>query len=187
MKVEPRLLKTITLRFLFPLVLLFTAIGLSIYAYLGGLRSPTVTLETAAAPVLLAGQPFAGKASEARFGELFRAAKTTQDAGTLPTAQALANLYYNDPEAAHDSIRAFVGLRVADTLGRLPAGWRYRVWPAGRRAMHARLASTSYLLAPGKLYSAAEQALKDLKLPKQPPYLEQFGPGESSELWLGLK
>ncbi|MGI4834995.1 MAG: hypothetical protein ACRYFK_16195 [Janthinobacterium lividum] len=175
------------MRFLFPLVLLFTAIGLSIYAYLGGLRRPAVALETSAAPVLLAGQPFVGKASEARFGELFRAAKTAQDAGTLPAAQALANLYYNDPEAAHDSIRAFVGLRVADTLGHLPAGWRYRTWPRGRRAMHARLASTSYLLAPGQLYSAAEQGLKSLQLTKQPPYLEQFGPGEGSELWLGVK
>ncbi|NML67105.1 hypothetical protein HHL22_18010 [Hymenobacter sp. RP-2-7] len=175
------------MRFLFPLVLLFTALGLSIYAYLGGLHSPTVALETTVAPVLLAGQPFAGKASEASFGELFRAAKTTQDARSLPAAQALANLYYNDPEAAHDSIRAFVGLRVADTLGRLPAGWRYRVVPAGRRTMHARMVGTSFLLAPGKLYSAAEQGLKDLKLTKQPPYLEQFGPGDSSELWLGAK
>ena len=175
------------MRFFFPLVLIFTAIGLSIYAYLGGLRSPTVALETSAAPVLLAGQPFAGKANEASFGELFRAAKTAQDARTLPAAQALANLYYNDPEAAHDSIRAFVGLRVADTLGRLPAGWRYRAVPAGRRAMHARLEGASFLLSPGKLYSAAEQGLKSLKLTKQPPYLEQFGPGEASELWLGVK
>jgi DNA gyrase inhibitor GyrI len=174
-------------RFLLPLVLIFTAIGLGTYAYLGGLRTPTVALETSAIPVLLAGQSFVGKADEARFGELFRAAKTAQDARTLPAAQALANLYYNDPETAHDSIRAFVGLRVADTLGRLPAGWRYRVVPAGRRAMHARLTGASFLLSPGKLYSAAEQGLKSLKLTKRPPYLEQFGPGEASELWLGAK
>lgn len=175
------------MRFLFPLVLIFTAIGLSIYAYLGGLHSPAVALETTAAPVLLAGQPFAGKVDGSRFGELFREAKTAQDSHALPATQALANLYYNDPESAHDSIRAFVGLRVADTLGRLPAGWHYRALPAGRRTMHARIASTSFLLAPGKLYSAAEQGLQDLKLAKQPPYLEQFGPGETSELWLGVK
>lgn len=175
------------MRFLLPLVLLFTAIGLGIYAYLGGLHSPTVALEATAAPVLLAGQPYAGKVDGSRFGELFREAKTAQDAHTLPTAQALANLYYNDPETAHDSIRAFVGLRVADTLARLPAGWHYHALPVGRRAMHAHIASTSYMLAPGKLYSAADQGLQDLHLTKQPPYLEQFGPGESSELWMGVK
>ncbi|RZK27837.1 MAG: hypothetical protein EOO63_12555 [Hymenobacter sp.] len=175
------------MRFLFPLVLLFTAIGLSIYAYLGGLRTPVTALETTATPVLLAGQFYAGKVDGGRFGELFREAKTALDGRTMPQAQALANLYYNDPEQAHDSIRALVGVRVTDTLGALPAGWRYRVLPAGRRAVHARIASTSFLLAPGKLYGAAEQSLKTLKQTKQPPYLEQFGPGENSELWLGVK
>lgn len=175
------------MRFLFPLVLVFTAIGLSIYAYLGGLHTPTAAPETTAAAVLLAGQPYAGKVDEGRFGELFRAAKTAHDAHTVPAAQALANLYYNDPEQAHDSIRAFVGLRVADTLGALPAGWHYRALPVGRRTVHAHIERTSFLLAPGKLYGAAEQQLKSQQLTKQPPYLEQFGPGESSDLWMGIK
>ena len=175
------------MRFLFPLVLVFTAIGLSVYAYLGGLHTPATALETTAAPVLLAGQPYAGRVDGGRFGELFREAKNAQDAHAVPAAQALANLYYNDPEKAHDSIRAFVGLRVADTLGRLPAGWRYRTLPTGQRTVHARLDNTSFLLAPGKLYDAAEQRLKTLQLSKRPPYLEQFGPGESSELWMGVK
>lgn len=175
------------MRFLFPLVLLFTAIGLSIYAYLGGLHTATTSLDTTAAPVLLAGQPYAGPAGDASFGELYRAAKTAYDARTLPSTQALANLYYNDPEKAHDSIRAFVGVRVADTTAQLPTGWRYRVLPAGSRAVHARIERTSFLLAPGKLYDAAEKVLKDQQLQKQPPYLEQFGPGEGSELWLGVK
>ena len=175
------------MRYFLPLVLVFTALGLGIYAWLGGLHTPTTALETTAAPVLLAGQFYAGRVDAGRFGELFREAKTALDSRTVPPAQALANLYYNDPEAAHDSIRAFVGLRVADTTARLPAGWRYRVLPAGRRVLHARIASTSFQLAPGKLYSAAAQAGKDLKLTKQPPYLEQFGPGAGSELWLGVK
>jgi len=172
------------MRFFFPLVLVFTAIGLGFYAYLGGLHTPTVALETTATSVLLAGQPFHGKAQDQRFGELFREAKTLHDGGTLPAAQALANLYYNDPEAAHDSVSAFVGVRVADTTARLPTGWRYRVLPAGSRALHTRIRGTNFMLAPSKLYSAASQAIQDRKLTKQPPYLEQFGPGEASELWM---
>lgn len=173
------------MRFFFPLVLIFTAIGLSIYAYLGGLRTPNVALETTAAPVLLAGQPFRGKVADSRFGELFREAKARQDA--QPAASPLANLYYNDPESAHDSIRAFVGLLVPDTLASLPAGWHYRVVPAGRRVVAARLQGVSFLLAPGKLYAAAQQGIKDLKLTKQPFYLEQFGPGEQDELRVGVQ
>ncbi|GAB3635490.1 hypothetical protein GCM10027422_10800 [Hymenobacter arcticus] len=172
------------MRFFFPIVLLLTAIGISIYAYLGGLRSPSVALETTAAPVLLAGQPFNGKVDDRRFGELFRAAKARQDANP---AQPLANLYYNDPESAHDSVRAFVGLLVLDTAAQLPTGWRYRVVPAGRRVLAARVQGVSFLLSPGKLYSAVEQAIKDQKLTKQPFYLEQFGANETDELRVGVK
>ena len=172
------------MRFFLPLVLLFTAIGLSIYAYLGGLRNAGVALETTTAPLLLAGQPYAGKVADSRFGELFREAKALQDAGP---ALPLANLYYNDPETAHDSIRAFVGLLVPDTAAKLPAGWRYRVVPAGRRVVAARVRGVSFLLAPGKLYAAAQQHIKDQKLTKQPFYLEQFGPDEVDELRVGVK
>ena len=172
------------MRFFLPLVLLLTALGIGIYAYLGGLRSPVVTLETTTAPVLLAGQPFAGKVEDARFGELFRAAKLRQDANP---ALPLANLYYNDPESAHDSVRAFVGVLVPDTAAALPTGWRYRVVPAGRRVVAARVQRVSFLLSPGKLYGAAEQHIKDQNLTKQPFYLEQFGPNEVDELRVGVK
>ena len=172
------------MRFFFPLVLVFTAIGLGIYAYLGGLRTPSVALETTATPVLLAGQPFRGKVDDSRFGELFRTAKNWQDAHP---SQPLANLYYNDPESAHDSIQAFVGVLVPDTAAALPACWRYRVVPAGRRVVAARVQGVSFLLAPGKLYAAAQQHIKDQKLAKQPFYLEQFGPNETDELRVGVK
>jgi hypothetical protein len=172
------------MRFFFPLVLVFTAIGLGIYAYLGGLRTPSVALETTAAPVLLAGQPFRGKVDDSHFGELFRTAKNWQDAHP---SQPLANLYYNDPESAHDSIRAFVGVLVPDTAAALPAGWRYRVVPAGRRVVAARVQGVSFLLAPGKLYAAAQQHIKDQKLTREPFYLEQFGPNEADELRVGVK
>ncbi|MDJ0366159.1 hypothetical protein QMK33_13455 [Hymenobacter sp. H14-R3] len=172
------------MRFFLPLVLLLTAIGIGIYAYLGGLRTPSVSLETTAAPVLLAGQPFNGKVDDARFGELFRVAKLRQDANP---AQPLANLYYNDPESAHDSVRAFVGLLVPDTAAQLPTGWRYRVVPAGRRVVAARVQGVSFLLSPGKLYGAAAQGIEARKLTKQPFYLEQFGPNETDELRVGVK
>jgi hypothetical protein len=53
--------------------------------------------------------------------------------------------------------------------------------------MHARLTGVSFMLAPGKLYAAAEESIKAQKLSKQPPYLEQFEAGDNSELWVGVK
>ena len=175
------------MRFFFPIVLLVTALVLGTYAYLGGLRTPTVAVETSPTPLLLAGQPYVGKVQGKRFGELFREAKTMQENGRLAGA-ALANLYYNDPETAHDTIRAFIGLAVADTLRSLPPGWRYRVVPAGQRVVAARITGVSYLLAPNKLYPAAVEAVKQQKLTQRGNfYLERFGADEASEMWIGVK
>ena len=100
----------------------------------------------------------------------------------------LANLYLNDPETAHDTIRAFVGLAVVDTTQALPAGFRYRAVPAGQRIMAARLVGVSYLLAPNKLYPAALEAVKIQKLTQRGDfYLERFGAGDASEVWVGVK
>ena len=176
------------MRYLFPIVLVVTALALGFYAYLGGLRTPTVALETTAAPALLAGQFFHGKVQEKRFGELFREAKTTQENGSLGTGLALANVYYNNPETAHDTISAFIGLAVADTTRPLQAGFRYRAVPAGQRVVAARLHGVSYLLAPNKLYPAALEAIKKQKLTQRGDfYLERFSTNEASEVLIGVK
>jgi hypothetical protein len=175
-------------RYLFPIVLVVTAIALGFYAYLGGLRTPSVALETTSAPTLLAGQVYAGKVQSQRFGELFREAKTTQENGRLGTGLALANVYYNNPETAHDTIQAFIGLAVTDTTHSLPTGWRYRMVPAGQRIMRASIRGVSFLLAPDKLYPAATEAIKAQKLTQRGNfYLERFGADEISEMWIGIK
>jgi hypothetical protein len=175
-------------RYLFPIVLIVTALALGFYTYLGGLRTPSVALETTNAPTLLAGQIYAGKVQDKRFGELFREAKTTQENGRLGTGAALANIYYNNPETAHDTIQAFIGLAVADTTHSLPTGWHYRVVPAGQRIMRASIKGASFLLAPDKLYPAATEAIKAQKLTQRGNfYLERFGADEISEMWIGVK
>ena len=172
------------MRFFAPFVIILTLLGLAVYAWLGGLKTPAVALETPAAPVLLAGQPYHGPADAPAFGELFRAAQQAQASGGL--RGRLANLYRNNPDKASDTVQAFVGIAVADSSRPLPPGWRYRVVPAGGRVLAARLRGTSYLLAPGKLYPAALEQAKQLKLTQRDFYLEQFGDDEA-ELWVGVK
>lgn len=172
------------MRYLFLAIILLTLVAAGTYVYLGGSRQPTVALETTAAPLFLAGQPFHGPVRDEGFGALFRQAKDAQ----VRVRGDLANLYLNDPETAHDTIRAFIGLAVADTTQPLPAGFRYRLVPAGQRVVAARLRGVSYLLAPNKLYPAALEAIKAQKLtPRGDFYLERFGAGDASEMLVGVK
>ena len=172
------------MRYLFLAIILLTLVVASTYVYLGGTREPVVTVETTAAPLYLAGQPFHGLVRGDEFGQLFRRAKDAQSS----LHGDLANLYLNDPETAHDTIRAFIGLALADTSRPLPAGFRYRVVPAGQRVVAARLAGVSYLLSPNKLYPAAFEVIKKQQFkPLGNFYLERFGAGDESEVWVGVK
>ncbi len=176
------------MKYVFLIVIFVTLAAAGIYVYLGGMREPLVTLETTTAPVLLAGQPYHGLVASEAFGKLFQQAKAVQDGQQLPGSAELANLYFNDPETAHDSVRAFIGLAVADTTHPLPTGFLYRVVPAGQRIVAARLRGVSYLLAPDKLYPAAFDLIKQRKLSRRPFYLEQFGPtGGTAQVWVGVQ
>ena len=172
------------MRYLFLAIILLTVAVAGTYVYLGGNHQPKVTLETTTTPLYLAGQLFHGPVRSENFGQLFRQAKDAQ----ARLRGDLANLYLNDPESAHDTIRAFIGLSVADTTQPLPAGFRYRLVPAGQRVIAARLMGVSYLLAPNKLYPAALEAVKARKLTQRGDfYLERFGAGDASEVLVGVK
>jgi len=172
------------MRYLFLAIIVLTLAAAGTYAYLGGTRTPKVSLETSTAPLFLAGQAFHGPVRGDAFGNLFRQAKDAQ----ARLRGDLANLYLNDPETAHDTVTAFIGLAVADTSQVLPAGFRYRLVPTGQRVIAARLRGVSYLLAPNKLYPAALEAVKQQKLTQRGDfYLERFGADEASEVWVGVK
>ena len=172
-------------RYIFLAIILLTVALAGVYVYLGGARQPVVTFETTAAPLYLAGQPYHGSVRGPLFGQLFRRAK---DAQTQQLRGDLANLYLNDPETANDTITAFIGVALPDTSKALPAGFRYRVVPAGQRVVVARLTGVSYLLSPNKLYPAALEYLeKQKRTARGDFYLERFGTDDASEVWIGVK
>jgi len=144
-----------------------------------------VQLTITAQPIYLAGRYFEGKASSAEFGPLFRQAQQVRDNGQLHGA--LGNIYYSDPEASDDTVRAFVGLVVADTTSqKLPAGYRYRTFPAGQRVVQARLAA-SYMVAPDKLYSGVKNFMQEHKLASAKIYLERFPADAPAEVLAVVK
>ncbi|MCC2545800.1 GyrI-like domain-containing protein [Hymenobacter sp. BT175] len=167
-------------RWILLFVLLLAIGGTAGYAYLGGFQAPQVQVLRTPRPDILAGYAYQGSAQSDEFGQLFRRAKELQDSGKL--RGDLANIYYNNPERAEDTVHAFVGLAVADTLAPLPAGCQYRILPAGRRVVQVSLKKVSYLLAPNKLYPAAKKAVEQQKLKARNVYFERFTTGDDSEL-----
>lgn len=159
-------------RWFFLALLLVTLSAVAWYAYLGGFRSPTVVLTTTQQPVYLAGRAFAGPANSSQFGPLFRQAQQLREKGTL--RGDLGNIYYSNPEAEDDSVKAFVGIIVPDTTSqRLPAGYRYRVFAAGQRVVHATL-DASFMIAPGTLYTSIREFAQQHHLTAKKIYLERF-------------
>jgi hypothetical protein len=164
----------------FWLIGLFLALILAgVYTYLGGFRQPEVAVITTGKPVFLAGRYYNGPVSGSDFGPLFRQAQQLKANNHIQGT--LGNIYYNDPEAAGDTVKAFVGLIVADTVSqKLPPGYRYSTFNGGQRVVQARL-EASYMLAPGKLYGSIREFAKQQKLPLRQVYVERFpdtGPAE---------
>ncbi|TGE14932.1 GyrI-like domain-containing protein [Hymenobacter elongatus] len=172
-------------RWLFLLILVLTVGAAIVYGYLGGFTQPTVAIITTKAPVFLAGKAFRGSVRDEAFGPMFRQVKEAKDNGQL--RGDLANIYYNNPEKARDTVQAFVGLVVADTVSQqLPAGYRYRTFAAGQRVIQART-TASYLVAPNKLYPAIADAAQQQKLQLQQVYLERFPEQGESEVLAAVK
>ena len=166
-------------RWLFLIILFLTAAGVVVYGYLGGFRKPDIAVVNTSKPIFLLGQYYNGSVRDEAFGPLFRQAQQLRASGAV--RGELANIYYYDPSSTRDTVKAFIGLIVADTTNqKVPTGYRYRTFPAGQRVIQART-TANYLLAPNKLYPAIEEVAKQQKLKLRQVYLEQFaeeGPSE---------
>ncbi|MBC6991694.1 hypothetical protein [Hymenobacter sp. BT491] len=157
------------------LLILFLVVfvgGASVYAYLGGFKQPEVALTTVPQPIYLAGQHFKGRADSPEFGPMFRQAQQVKSSGQLHGD--LGNIYYNDPDAASDSLKAFIGLVVADTTSqKLPVGFHYTAFFTQQQVVRARI-EASYMVAPGKLYEGVKEYAKRHNLKLLQVYLERF-------------
>ena len=156
-----------------------------VYWQMGGFKAATVTAETTRRPYFIAGRYYAGPANDEAFGDLTRQAYNVRKAGQL--RGDFGNIFYNSPESTRDSARVFVGVLVADTTSQtLPAGYSYRVFPAGQRVLHARIRA-SYLVAPDKLYSGIKAAAETQDLTLRHIYLEHFPEKGEPEVFAVVK
>ena len=152
------------------IILLVLTIGFSVYGYLGGFNQVQI-ISTTSKPVFVAGKFFAGNMQDKTLGGYFQeAAKLLEE---KKVAGYLGNIYYNNPEEAHDSIQAFIGIVVPDSSAKLPAGYELRQWPSNQPVVQASI-NAHFFIAPNKLYSGLFDYAKKNKLNLKKLYLEEF-------------
>ncbi|MGV3641638.1 MAG: hypothetical protein ACO1NZ_14025 [Adhaeribacter sp.] len=153
------------------IILVLSALGIGYYGYLGGFDQPQIS-RVQSTTRYIAGQYFEGPADSEAFGEYFKKAGQVQESGAMPGG-TLANIYYNNPEAQSDTIKAFIGIMMADSSAALPAGYHWRIWKGGQQVVRVST-QAHYLLAPNKLYPALFDYLKEHQLKARSQYLEAF-------------
>lgn len=143
---------------------------LVLYTYLGGFTKPDVKLTTSKA-MYVAGIPFEGTLQDEALGEAFKKA-----ANILETSQLdgeLGNIYYNNPESKSDSIKAFIGIVIPDSVVKLPEGYTVRIVEGGRKVVRAE-ANADISLLPRKLYAAVFDYAEEENLKLQDFFVEWF-------------
>ncbi len=151
-------------------MLLLIAAGTGLFAWLGGFSGTTVT-STNSQDLIIAGKAFKGHTKDQALGNTFRQVAQVLDQKELEGVPA--NIYYNNPDEASDTISAFIGVLLPDTTQRLPADFELRTVPGGRKVLRAEV-NAHYMLAPNKLYEALFDYAEKQNLKLEPFYVEWF-------------
>jgi hypothetical protein len=138
--------KTTNKRFIM-LVFAVIIIGSAIYLYskLGGFSKTTMTV-VSSPEYIIAGKPYKGIMKNPAFGRLFEEADTFIIKNKLRDKAWVCGVFYNNPPKDKDTIIAFIGAVVKDTLGAISPGYSYRRI-APRKVIRANI-KAHYLFAP---------------------------------------
>lgn len=148
-------------------VILVTA---GVYAYFGGFSKPKIE-RTLSPEIHVAGKEYKGSVKTEEFGNLFLEAGKLVEEQKIPGD--LGGIYYNDPEKHKDSINCFIGVIIPDLKTPVPAGYKVRTLPAGRKVVKGSIES-HLALAPAKLFPAIFQYAKENNIPLQDFFVERY-------------
>jgi hypothetical protein len=148
-------------------------LGSAVYFYskLGGFSKTNMSV-VASQEYFIIGKPFKGLMKNPAFGRLFQDADTFIVKNSLKGKAWTGGVFYNSPLKDKDTLLAFVGVIVKDTLNPLTAGYSYRSIPS-RKVIRASIKS-HYLFAPS-IYPDIEDYAKENKLQSlQVPAIELY-------------
>jgi hypothetical protein len=155
------------------LVFAVIIIGSAVYLYskLGGFSKTTMSV-VSSPEYIIAGKPYKGTMKSPAFGRLFQEADTFIIKNKLKDKAWVCGIFYNNPLKDKDTLIAFIGVVVKDTLGTISHGYSYRrIEP--RKVIRANI-KAHYLFAPS-IYPEIEDYAKENNIQlKQVPSIEIY-------------
>lgn len=139
-------------------------IGLFFYNKFGGFNLPEIKVITSE-KCMIVGKEYSGKLTSKEFGKLFENAEAFIKEGKLKGQ--IGGIFYSSPEKTSDSIIAFIGVVVKDSLNDLPDGYSLRTLDS-RKVIQAHI--KAHILVAPDIYPdieeyAKENKIKSLKVP----------------------
>jgi effector-binding domain-containing protein len=120
---------------------------------------------------LVAGKSFKGRIREKEFGKFFQDADTLIARNKLAGKAWVCGVFFNNPQKEKDTIDAFIGVVLKDSLAVLPAGYSYKKI-APRKVVRASI-KAHYLLVPN-IYPEIEEYAEKNKLTLTFPSIEIY-------------
>jgi hypothetical protein len=155
------------------LVFAVIIIGSAVYLYgkMGGFTKTTMNV-VSSPEYIIAGKPYKGTMRNPAFGRLFLQADTFIIKNNLKGKAWVCGVFYNNPAKDKDTLLAFIGVVVKDTLGTISPGYSYRrIEP--RKVIRANI-KAHYLLAPS-IYPEIDEYAEENKIQlKHVPSIEIY-------------
>ena len=157
------------------IALIFAVIilGSAVYFYskLGGFSKTSMNV-VSSSEYFIAGKAYKGTMKNPSFGHLFQDADTFIVKNNLKGKAWVGGVFYNNPPKDKDTLIAFIGVIVKDTLNPPGDGYSYRSIPA-RKVIRANI-KAHYLFAPS-IYPDIEKYAQENKIQSlQVPSIEIY-------------
>ena len=146
------------------------AVAVAVYAYVGGFAQVAVS-QTVTQQTFMAGKYFEGNPDSDALGDLYL--EVGQAVERKQLTGALGGIFYSAPTENNKTVKAFIGVAVADSSVTLPAGFELRTVPAGEPVLQGTL-DASMMVAHKKIYAALFDYAEENKVGLQEFYLERF-------------
>lgn len=164
-------------------MLVVAAIAVGIYAYVGGFAKVDIT-QTTTSDMIMAGRYFEGNPDSEEMGDVYRSVGQAVEQKKL--TGDLGGIFYNNPTKESKTVKAFIGVIVADSTAALPAGFELRRVPAGAPVLQGTL-DASMMIAPKNLYSALFDYAEENNIKLQEFYIERFPENKPAVIQIKLQ
>jgi effector-binding domain-containing protein len=145
-------------------------IALYFYSRMGGFSKTDINI-VSSQEYLVIGKPFKGRVKQKELGQLFQDADTLIVRNNLKNRAWVCGVFLNNPEKEKDTIIAFIGLVLKDTLKNLPPGYTYKKIPP-RKVVRASI-KAHYLFVPN-IYPAIDEYAEKNKIQLTVPSIEIY-------------